>query len=360
MSVSFSTTVQRTPLHAVPQVDANVGAREWDAYVASRPRATLYHLHGWKTVAERAYGMEAPFLGVRDGRGGPVRGVLPLFRMPRPFAPYLASGLFGAYGPLLADEERHARALLDAACSLVEEGRGKFLHLKLLGELPPDTTFTRRDIWVTMRLPLPQPDEAALWRSLRDSLRSDIRHAQHTALGGTLRHGDLAGFYDVLSENMRHKGSPMYGRRFFEELLSSLGTHADVLTLELDGRAVAGAFVASFGGVMYVPFASSRPSVFPLRPNHLLYWEIMRLSQALGLRTLDFGSSLRDSSGLMFKRRWGARPEPVVSYLWAAKGVVPAIEPGDSLLARTTVRVWRRLPRFVTEALGPTVIQWIA
>jgi len=360
MSASTATFVPRVVLHAVPQIDANTAASEWDAYVASRPRATLYHLHGWKTVAERAYGIDAPFLSVRDGRGGLIRGVLPLFRLPRPFAPYLTSGLFGAYGPLLADEEHHARALLDAARALVEEGRGKFLHLKLLGDLPPDATFARRDIWVTMRLTLPQPDEAALWRSLRDSLRSDIRHAQHTALGGSLRHGDLDGFYDVLSENMHHKGSPMYGRRFFEELRSSLGTHTDVLTLHLDGRAVSGAFVASFGGAMYVPFASSRPSVFPMRPNHLLYWEILRLSQQLGLRTLDFGSSLRDSSGLMFKRRWGARPEPVSSYLWAEKGVVPAIEPGDSALARATVRLWKRLPRFLTEALGPTVIQWIA
>src|SRR5580704_9954385 len=44
------------------QVAAPEDARAWNSYVARRPDATLYHLFGWKTVAEEAYGLRSPFL----------------------------------------------------------------------------------------------------------------------------------------------------------------------------------------------------------------------------------------------------------------------------------------------------------
>src|ERR1700730_5417405 len=77
-------------------VSAMEEGRAWDAYVARRPEATLYHLFGWKTVAEEAYGLRTPFLVARDGSGGAIRGILPLIRVPRPFTQYLTTGLFGA------------------------------------------------------------------------------------------------------------------------------------------------------------------------------------------------------------------------------------------------------------------------
>jgi len=61
-----------------PHVDiaALEDARAWDTYVARWPDATLYHLFGWKTVAEEAYGLRAPFLVARDEPGGAIRGIL--------------------------------------------------------------------------------------------------------------------------------------------------------------------------------------------------------------------------------------------------------------------------------------------
>ncbi|HWL87506.1 MAG TPA: GNAT family N-acetyltransferase, partial [Polyangiaceae bacterium] len=142
--------------------------------------------------------------------------------------------------------------------------------------------------------------------------------------------------------------------------LDELGSGASVLTLRQEGRVVSGAFVAWLNGVMYVPFASSRPSVFALKANQLLWWELARYAHALGLHTLDFGSSTRDSSGLEFKKHWGTTNEPIGSYLHARPGVVPVITPGASALARFTVKTWSHLPASWAENLGPKVMRWIA
>src|SRR5580704_1899154 len=126
LTASLSARAEPAPL-----VELADSAAAWDAYVSRQPGATLYHLFAWKRVADEAYRMRAPFLVARDGPRQSIRGVLPLVRVPRPLAPYLTSGLFGSYGPLLADEERHARALLDGAMQRVDGGEASFLHLKL-------------------------------------------------------------------------------------------------------------------------------------------------------------------------------------------------------------------------------------
>lgn len=344
---------------AAPIVELADSAGAWDDYVSRQPGATLYHLFAWKTVAEEGYRMRAPFLVARDGPGRPIRGVLPLVRVPRPFAPYLTSGLFGAYGPILADEDRHARALLADAARRIDEGEGSFLHLKLLGGAPDGADLKRHDIWVTAQLDL-GGDAETLWNRLRSPMRTKIRQAQRAGLVAEHGVAGLDAFYDVLSENMGRKGAPIYGRRFMHILLGALGPRADIVLLRHEGRVVSGALVAWFNGTLLVPFASSRPSSFHLRPNYLLYWEIARRALSLGLHTLDFGSSLRDSTGLEFKEQWKPRIEPIGSYVYSADQRAPALAPTDSAVARQAVKVWSHLPPAVAQFLGPMVCRWIA
>jgi FemAB-related protein (PEP-CTERM system-associated) len=331
----------------------------WDAYVAQQPDATLYHLHAWREVAERAYGIATTFLVARDGAGGPIRGVLPLFRIPRPTSPYLTTGLFGAYGRVLADDDAYARALLTAATQRIDLGDAAYVHLKALGGVPPQLPLERQDMWVTVKRDLEASDDA-LFRSLSSSMRAKIRHAQRAGLTFHRGKADLDAFYEVLAANMRRKGAPIYGKRFFEVLLESLGDSAEVVTLRHEGRVVSGAIVAWTHGTAYVPFVSSLPSAFPQRANNLLYWEIMRMVRRLGVRTLDFGTSLRESPALQFKTSWGASLEPVGSYVYARPGAEPVLVPKGSIVARAVVRLLGWLPRSIYEAIGPVICRWIA
>jgi serine/alanine adding enzyme len=342
-----------------PVVEPADDPATWDAYVESRAEATLYHLHAWKTVAERAYGMRAPFLVARDAPGGRVRGVLPLVRVARPFSPYLTTGVFGAYGPLLADTRVHARALVEEATRRVDAGEASFLHLKLLGEAPQQPGLERRDHWVTAQLELGASADQ-LWRALGSSMRAKIRHAQRAGLVAEFGKSGFDGFYDALSENMLRKGAPIYGVRFMRILLDALGPRADVVVLRHEGRVVSGALLAWFNGTMLVPFVSSRPSAFAMRPNNLLYWEIARRALELGLKVLDFGSSLRGSTGLQFKESWRPRIQPIGSYVYRGGGAAPPLVPTDSAIARNTVEIWSHLPPRVAERLGPRVCRWIA
>ncbi len=341
---------------------SDASAAEWDDYVAAQPGATLYHLRAWKLVAERAYSMRAPFLIARDESTGAVRGALPLFVVDRPFGRYVTSGLFGAYGPLLADDEAAARALLLSAQRVTDAVGGRLLHLKILGQAPQPVAFDRRQIWVTAHLPLAR-DWKTVWEGLTRNMRNQVRRARQNDLRLVAGNHRIDDFYDVLAENMHRKGSPIYGRAFMRELVDGLGDRAEVVTLCRGEETVAAALTVAFNGVLYVPFASSRPRHFSLKPNHLLYWEIIQRGCERGLSVLDFGTSMRGQSTLEFKLHWHPELLPIVSHLYSGTAslsdAAPTIVPTGRAV-QWGMKAWQWLPRGVADALGPRVMRWTA
>jgi FemAB-related protein (PEP-CTERM system-associated) len=334
-------------------------APEWDAYVAGRTGGNCYHLHGWRAVGERGYGLRAPFLAARSRPRGELLGVLPLFfARGRLGGGYATTGLFGSYGPVLAADEEVGRALVAEACRRAQEAGLASLRLKALGGEPCAADFVALDRWVIATLPLAATPQEA-WEGLRGKIRNCIRKAQRFGMSVRTGHDETAPFYDVLAENMHRKGSPIYGLDWMEELVASFGPHAEVITLVHGGRTVAGALTLTFNGVVTVPFASSRPDALRMNPNNLLYWEIISRACAQGLHTLDFGRSMRGSTALDFKLGWGAATTPQPLLVRALRGKPPSVD-AESRLVRAMVALWQKLPRGMADALGPSVCRrWL-
>jgi FemAB-related protein (PEP-CTERM system-associated) len=330
---------------------------EWDAYVAGKKNATIHHLSAWTTIAERAYDLRVRLLVARDAAGAPVRGVLPLVTVPRPLGRYLTTGLFGAYGPILADHEIARRELLHVARRSVEDEGASYLHLKSFGEGPTPDGFRRYDLWVTAFLGL-EGGSDRLWRSFTARIRTAVRQANRHQLELRSGRDQLDAFYEVLAENMHRKGAPIYGRRFMSMLLDTLGPRADIVTLWHDGTPISGALTIAYNDVMYVPFASSRVAYFRMRPNNLLYWRIIERACDAGLRVLDFGTSLSGTTALGFKLGWGAVTQPVPSYVYARTNEPPALT-ADSAGARAGVALLKKLPRTVADMIGPSISRLI-
>jgi len=329
-------------------------ALEWDSYVSRKEGANCYHLHAWRTAGERGYGLRAPYLVARARPRGEILGILPLFfvRSP-PWRGYATTGLFGSYGRVLADDPEIAALLLAQARHLADEVGLASFRFKGLGAEPAAKDFVDVDRWVVATVPL-WPDAGAAWTGIRGKERNLVRKAR--AQGLELRRGPagIPAFYDVLADNMHHKGAPIYGRRFIEELVRAFGGAAEVLTVHHGDRCVAGAVTLTFEGVITIPFLSSRPDALALRPNVLLVWEIIARACDAGLRVLDFGTSLRDSSSLRFKQHWGAQTVPRSILVCALRGRPPALDV-DNPMIRAGVALWQRLPRAWADALGPGV-----
>jgi FemAB-related protein (PEP-CTERM system-associated) len=316
----------------------------WDDYVRATPGSSFGHLTGWKSLVEETYGCAGWYwLAEQDGR---IRGVLPLFaRRQR------GRALFSAPGGLLADNAEAASALLSPARERLGRERLEYLELRDQAREWPGLTTSGEHC--TLVLDLAEREEQQ-WQAFGSKLRNQIRKGQRSGFAVRWGRDQVAPFHRVMLENMRDLGTPLRGAGYFGRALRAL-EHADLLTLDLNGRPAGAMFVVEHRDTASDPWASSPRRLLALCPNQVLYWEAIRHAIARGLRHFDLGRSQWDSGTFHFKVQWGATARPLYyQYLVGRAGTPPTLEDqkrGYDL----AVRAWRRLPLWAAGPLGERV-----
>ena len=331
-----------------------VTAADWDAFVATRPDATSYHRWVWRDVFTRAFGHRTDYLAAM--RGDRIVGVLPLVQFTsRLFGRFMVSLPFVNYGGVLAEDAAAAEALVARAGDLARQRRLAHVELRHCQRRFPLLPVKQHK--VTMILPLPRQWQIA-WEQLDRRVRNHIRKAEKSGLkvasGGTEL---LPDFYSVFAQNMRDLGTPVYGRRFFEQVVERLGADARVFVASLDGRPIAGAVTVGHRGTLEVPWASSLKEFRALNANTLLYWEMVKWAIERGYDTFDFGRSTPNDGPYQFKAQWRAQPHPLYwEYTLLDGATMPDQSPKNPKFD-LAIRVWQRLPVWFATAAGPHIVK---
>lgn len=319
----------------------------WDAFVDSVADATIAHRWAWREVMTRAYALRSFSLAAVGA--GRIRGVLPLVLVrSRLFGRRLVSMPFLDTGGLCTGGDVEAAdALLQSAMAIAAEHRVG-LELRHAGDRPLGLPTSLEKI--TMVLPLENDRDAQL-RALPAERRNRIRRGHRLGVSAAIHDGGaLEDFYRVQSRTMRDLGSPVHGRRFFDQVLGCLGERAQILLVRHEGAVIGAAIALVHGDAMSIPWVSSLREHFDKCPNQVLYWTAMCHAIERGLRALDFGRSSRDSGTYEAKRQWGARPAQLYWHYHPAHAG-PAAH--DVSRFSWATRGWRRLPLPVTNVLGP-------
>jgi serine/alanine adding enzyme len=337
-------------------VHAEADASRWNAYVADHPEATAYHDWEWRGVIERAFGHETRYLVAKTAGG--TAGVLPLviFRS-RVFGRFAVSMPFLNYGGVLASSREAEAALLDAAVREAHRADASYLELRHTRQVFPHLQAKRHKVAMVVDL---QPSAGQQWQAVDRKVRNQVRKAEKSGLRVLQGHAELAeGFYQVFAHNMRDLGTPVYGRRWFREIVSMFPDSTRLFAVMAGERPVAAALVLWHRSSIEVPWASSLRAYNPQCPNVLLYWEMLRFACERGLARFDLGRSTPGEGTFQFKRQWGAEPRELVWEYWTADGgPLPELNPKNPRFARA-IALWRRLPLPLANTLGPHIVRSI-
>jgi FemAB-related protein (PEP-CTERM system-associated) len=326
-------------------------ADRWDGFVEKHPQATFFHLSGWKSVIERSFGHETPYLLAEDGAG--LRGVLPLGRIrSRLFGDALTSTPFCVYGGALAADEAARRALEAEACRLAE--RLGVDHLELRNLEPRNPDWPTKPLYVTFRKEI-DPDPEVNLKAIPRKQRAVVRKAIESELASEID-DDVDRLWRIYSESVRNLGTPVFPRRYFRALLEAFGDRCEVLTVTDRGQGVASVLSFYFRDEVLPYYGGGVEAARALRANDFLYWELMRRASERGVRVFDFGRSKRDVGSYRFKKHWGFEPQPLhYEYHLVRAGEVPDVNPLNPKY-RLFVEGWKRLPLPLSRWLGP----WLA
>ena len=323
------------------------------AWVREQPGATPFHLPAWSLAVERGCGQAAHCLVAE--RGGRIAGLLPLSLIHSPlFGRALVSSGFAVGGGVLAGEPAVASALAEAAWQRAE--RLSCPSLELRGGVLPDGWHVERESHVGFARALCRDDEAELLAIPRKQ-RAEVRRALGFPL--TVEVGrdraDRDAHHAVYSESVRNLGTPVFPRALFDAVLDGFGEDADILTVRHEGRPIASVLSLYFNGSVMPYWGGGTAAARAWRANDLMYFALMRHARARGCTRFDFGRSKPGTGAFAFKRNWGFAPEPLAYAVRAADGAAPrAVNPLNPRY-RMQIALWRRLPLWLANRLGPPI-----
>lgn len=328
----------------------------WDAFVRRHPLGTPFHLTLWRDCIRETFGYEPRYLMAE--RGGAVGGVLPLFLVKTPLAgKILLSTPFAVYGGILAEDDEAKRALQERLEEMAAAEQVQYAELRnawpeqCAGYHP-----VKRYVTFTQEL---KGSEEELLQTIPRKTRAAVRKSLQCGLTSRRTH-DLDPFCRLYLSNLRRLGTPAFPRTHFQRLLERYGDDAFVLEVLSEGRPVAAVLTFTFRGQILPYYGASDPRFHALQPNNFMYWDLMRTGLREGAKLFDFGRSKIEHSGSFdFKAHWGMQQRELpYEILLVRKKELPDLTPNNPKF-EWFLRLWQRLPLWVTNRIGPVLIKWV-
>ncbi|MBD3745691.1 MAG: FemAB family PEP-CTERM system-associated protein [Sphingopyxis terrae] len=331
-------------------------AAAWDAYVAAHPDATPFHTRAWCEAITKATGHRCHLVTARDAHGA-LTGLVPLHHVRSPlFGQALVGSGFAVDGGLLADDAAVADTLAtgaaDLACALgvpSVELRG--------GPLPEGEGWRREDdVYAGFTRDLAADDEAELLAVPRKQ-RAEVRKALAGDLSvSTGRDAtERRDHYRIYATSVRNLGTPVFPKALFDAVLDAFGEHADILTVRADGRPVASVLSLYWRGTVMPYWGGGTAEARGLRANELMYFALMGHARARGCTRFDFGRSKLGTGPFAYKKNWGFEPRPLTYARWLAPGEAPRDTNPNSAKYRLQVDLWKKLPLWAANRIGPMI-----
>ena len=350
----------------------------WERYVQANERARVYHLSAWARILRAAYGYRPAALALEDDGG--LRGLLPLMasrgivsgRRLRSLPSVPPAGPIG-------DTPEHEAELMRAACALAEARDAKALLCLSRGEgyerqVPQLVGAPMNPAWV-VALPDDPEELRAAWRKGSKNLHRSLNKSEKS--GVTVREGrsveDLRTFYRLYMGTMKaHHSLPRGWRQLSEARRQLLDAGVfRVFLADHEGETVAAGIFHSFGDTIDLLYAGSNPARLDVRPNHALYWHVIRWGIENGFRHFDFGEAKPGSELERFKAQWSAEPVPAWRYDYALDGSAARADTlrhaghrmgragGASRREELVAKAWDRVPLRATRLAGEIVYRFL-
>jgi FemAB-related protein (PEP-CTERM system-associated) len=326
-------------------------------YATREGRLSLSRHPAWLPVLQSGLG-HTPYClqAIHEGK---CQGILPLAAVNSwLFGRFLVGLPYLNYGGPIADDSAIENLLLQSAKELADRLNVRYLELRDARAFDCPGFVANASLKVHMRLPLPGEAEP-LWKGLDTKVRNQVRKGQKSGLelvwGGTEL---LSEFHNVFSENMRDLGTPVYGRRFFHAILTQFPDRSELGIVRLGAKPVSCCLLLHGWGTTEVPSASSLRAYNSTCANMLLYWTMLERAMARGQTEFDFGRSSPDSPTFRFKKQWGAQPHQAIWNHYLRQGTASDMRPTNPKYGRA-VRIWQKLPLWLTRLMGPTIVRGI-
>lgn len=332
----------------------------WDEYVKAHQQGSFFHLSGWKKVIEQSFNHACYFLYAQ--KDGVIRGVLPLVEVKsKLFGHALVSTPFCVYGGAIADSAEIVRQLEQEACQLAEKLQVDYLELRY--KSAQESTLLLKQAHSTFECEIADNSDKIL-ANIKKKQRAVIRHSLKNELScsisSTNKNGDFTDFYQLLSTSYRNLGTPIFTKRYFENLMTTFEDCSDIAVIRDKDNQPSSAVMNFYFNEQVLPYyGGGNDNARSLKSADFMYYQVMCHAQEKGKKWFDFGRSKNDSGPYKYKKNWGMEPQPLYYYYHLVKASeLPNLSPNNPKY-KFFINMWQKLPLKVSQIVGPFLSKYL-
>lgn len=327
----------------------------WDSFVMDHPDATFFHRAGWRRVIQNTFGYRTHF--VYAERGGHICGVLPLVHTGRGlFGNRLVSTSFCVQGGPLAVDEKTRRSLDTHAIHLADRLGVDWLEFRSTQPTRPDWV-CRNDLYFIFRREIdPSPDRNL--KSIPRKQRAVVRKVLKRCMLSDEIDDNPKRFYKVYSASVRDLGSPVFSKKYCQELKREFGDDCEFLTVVGPVDQPVSSVVSFYFKNEVLPYyGGGTPAARELGAHSFMYYRLMCRAAERGARIFDFGRSKRNTGSYSFKRHFGFEPKPLHYEFNIRKG--KSIPEANTLNPhyQKLISIWKHFPLPAANFIGPYIVK---
>jgi FemAB-related protein (PEP-CTERM system-associated) len=325
---------------------------EWNCFLAEFESHSTYHRPEW-LHALSDYSNFKLFLFVLKIDNKVVAGVPMLFMQSYLFGRNMIALPYVNYGGILA----YSNELTDRlVANLRSWAAGQKIDYFEFRTTTSGLNLPVKTEKCSMLLSLPSTDselEEQLTAKVRAQYKKSFAYNPQVLFGGLELLDD---FYKVFARNMRDLGTPVYSKAIFREILKRKETNSFLCIVKINNKPVSVAFLTGYRDMLEIPWASTLRSANKYDANMWMYRMILKRAIDLGYKYFDFGRSTIDANTYKFKKQWGAEPIQHHWYYLLESGPVPQTNPNNPKY-RFLISVWKRLPVWLANIIGPHLVK---
>lgn len=333
--------------------------KAWDQFVDGHPFGWVTHLSEWKEVMARSFQHVEPHYLALFERDRIIAG-LPLFLVKSWLTGNkLISVPFGTLCDVLVLDPMQFKMLLEASLVLLKKQHASFLELRTLlsAEFIHDQRLGVQRYYQHHFIRLNGDPETLKKSFHRTCVRQKIQRARICGIKVRVakHERDLQTFFKLYVLTRRRLGLPTQPYIFFKAIwdVCSPSGKVELLIAEHEDRPLAGLINFKYKSRVSAEFAASDPASLHMSPNHILFWETIRMACRDGFKVFDFGRTNPTNLDLMnFKRRWGSEVIELAHFYYPNKVCEKKLRKENTLKFKLAKMMCVKSPDYAFEALG--------
>jgi FemAB-related protein (PEP-CTERM system-associated) len=325
---------------------------QWEAFVSATPRASFYHRYDWRGINRVSLGHQSCYLAAVDG--GRIVGIFPIVHVKsRVFGNIACSMPFVNYGGPVATSDEIEEQLVAEASRVADAWGVEFLEIRGRRHLGAQFPTSLHKVSMTVDLPS-NPDE--MWKGFKTELRQHIRRGHKRGFSVVAGGAELVDdFFCIFAEAWRDMGTPVYAKDYLQHVARVFSGHVRICIAYHESTPAAGSFQAYDCGIAEGLWLGTRARYRHDYVGYVLYWELLKDAIEKGCRQFHLGRSTAQSGAEQFKKKWNAYPTQLYwQYVLRTRESIPQLNVTNPKF-RLAIATWRRLPLFITNAIGPSL-----